>query len=122
MQTFRKLPTMHPRIKNTTDQKWNGTAAQTPGSRVCENITYVHSPQPTARARVRSGAVVDVGLWTLDFGLLLPIHVFFEFPAHDRNRRGLAAPDFQRLGALIEQHTEAVGGPAPGGFGRFEQG
>src|ERR1035441_7274380 len=28
MQTFRKLPTMQPRIKNTTDQNSNGTAAQ----------------------------------------------------------------------------------------------
>jgi len=28
MQTFRKLPTMEPNTKNTTDQKWNGTGAQ----------------------------------------------------------------------------------------------
>ena len=28
MQTLRKLPTMEPNTKNTTDQKWNGTAAQ----------------------------------------------------------------------------------------------
>src|SRR6185295_15831252 len=27
MQTFKKLPTMQPRAKKTTDQKWNGTAA-----------------------------------------------------------------------------------------------
>ena len=29
MQTLRKLPTMERSTKNTTDQKWNGTADQT---------------------------------------------------------------------------------------------
>src|SRR5580698_9647292 len=28
MQTFKKLPTIQPSVKNTTDQKWNGTPAQ----------------------------------------------------------------------------------------------
>jgi hypothetical protein len=34
MQTLRKLPTILPKTKNTTDQKWKGTAAQTAGSKV----------------------------------------------------------------------------------------
>jgi hypothetical protein len=33
MQTFRKLPTMLPKTKKTTDQKWNGTALQMAGSK-----------------------------------------------------------------------------------------
>jgi hypothetical protein len=33
MQKLRKLPTPEPKTKNTTDQKWNGTAAQTAGSK-----------------------------------------------------------------------------------------
>src|ERR1051326_1165480 len=34
MQTLRKLPTMQPRTNSTTDQKWNGTAAQLCESRI----------------------------------------------------------------------------------------
>jgi hypothetical protein len=32
MQTFKRLPTIVPKAKKTTDQKWNGTAAQIWGS------------------------------------------------------------------------------------------
>jgi hypothetical protein len=32
MHTFKKLPTILPNTKNTTDQKWKGTAAQNDGS------------------------------------------------------------------------------------------
>src|SRR5271166_5121885 len=28
MHTFKKLPMTHPKVKNTTDQKWNGTSTQ----------------------------------------------------------------------------------------------
>ena len=38
MQTLRKLPTMEPNTKNTTDQKWNGTAAQLRESNVAESM------------------------------------------------------------------------------------
>src|SRR6266511_5589604 len=34
MQTLRKLPTMLPKAKNTTDQKWNGTRPQTCASKI----------------------------------------------------------------------------------------
>src|SRR5437764_10331590 len=38
MQTLRKLPTIQPNKKNTTDQKWNGTAAQYWGSKMALNM------------------------------------------------------------------------------------
>src|SRR6266699_3452882 len=34
MQTFRKLPTIEPKIKKTTLQKWKGTLCQTSGSNI----------------------------------------------------------------------------------------
>jgi hypothetical protein len=38
MQTFRKLPTMEPNTKNTTDQKGKGTAAQLRESSIVVNM------------------------------------------------------------------------------------
>jgi hypothetical protein len=38
MQTLRKLPTMEPSTKNTTDKKWNGIADQTAGSNAAFTI------------------------------------------------------------------------------------
>src|SRR5215467_9984381 len=34
MQTLRKLPTMVPKTKNTSDQKWNGTTCQLRASKM----------------------------------------------------------------------------------------
>ena len=47
MQTLRKLPTMEPNTKNTTDQKWNGTAAQLRESKVAVSMR----PKSEARSR-----------------------------------------------------------------------
>jgi hypothetical protein len=38
MHTLRKLPHMHPKTKNTTDQKWNGTADQVSRLKMGSNI------------------------------------------------------------------------------------
>ena len=38
MHTLRKLPTIEPNTKNATDQKWNGTLAQTSGSNIADTI------------------------------------------------------------------------------------
>src|ERR1017187_2200242 len=93
MQTLRKLPIMEPNTKNTTDQKWNGTVAQLRESKVAESM-------PSYSA----------------------VNILFQRPAHDFHRVGLAGPQFQGLGALIEQHAETIGGAAACGFGVFEQG
>ena len=73
MQTLRKLPTIEPSTKNTTDQKWNGMAAQLRESKVAEIM-------PVCSA-------VDVLLQRL---------------SHDFQGGGLPGPQFQGLGALIQ--------------------
>jgi len=48
MQTFRKLPTMEPKINITVDQKWNGTAAQVCESKIGSIIAQMLLPGPSA--------------------------------------------------------------------------
>src|ERR1019366_3857239 len=93
MQTLRKLPIMEPNTKNATDQKWNGTAAQMRESKVAENM--------------RGYSAIDI---------------LFQRPAHDLHRCGLAGPQLQSPGALIQQHAETVGGAAARSLGCPEQG
>src|SRR5436190_22003262 len=50
-----------------------------------------------------------------------PVNLLLQRPAHDTQRRGFVRPDLQRLRALMEQHAEAVGRAASGGFRRLEQ-
>src|SRR5208282_6646248 len=48
IHTFRKLPTMQPSTKKTSDQKWNGTAAQFLVSKIASMPINV-APQPIRR-------------------------------------------------------------------------
>src|ERR1035441_4055653 len=71
MQTFRKLPTMAPNTKNTTHQKWEGTAAQ-----LCESNIVVSMRDHLA------------------------IYVLFQCVAHSLDRRLLAGPQFEGFGGI----------------------
>src|SRR5208282_2191359 len=64
MHTFRKLPTMQPSTKKTSDQKWNGTAAQSAvhGRQfTVKNTTPMTDINPLVRPWT-----VDCRLWTMD--------------------------------------------------------
>src|SRR6266403_4812888 len=55
MQTLRKLPTIVPRTKATTDQKWNGTPAQFLESKTASTIEVLF--KGAAHRLERRGAV-----------------------------------------------------------------
>ena len=57
MHTFKKLPTMQPNTKKTSDQKWNGTSAQ----------SAVHGRQSTAENTIpKANGSPLVRLWPAD--------------------------------------------------------
>src|ERR1035441_10653458 len=87
MHTFKKLPTMQPRAKKTSDQKWNGTSDQLCALKIAS----------------------------------MPINTWFQGAAHHIERHAVSSPDFKSRCALMQQHAQAVGRTATGGFGRFEQ-
>src|SRR5476651_2426838 len=51
----------------------------------------------------------------------MPINVLLQRAAHHVERRGFVRPDFERLRALMQQHSEAVRGFATGFFCGGEQ-
>src|SRR5208282_1424727 len=60
IHTFRKLPTMQPSTKKTSDQKWNGTRDQ----------SAVHGLQSTIEnTAAKTGENPPDRLWTVDSGL-----------------------------------------------------
>src|SRR6266404_2999482 len=106
MHTLRKLPTMEPKKKNTTDQKWNGTAAQYCGSKMVLNMIRPQkqwknqkpsSPRPSPPSEGGEGE----GVGNAE-GVLLAIDILFEGAAHDLQGGGPSGPDFERFGALVQ--------------------
>src|SRR5437016_2663182 len=97
MHTFKKLPTMQPKTKKTSDQNCIGTAAQTSGSKMrdmsqmqngeCGMLTAkpeIRMPKPEAQLTEVCSSICfsDFGTRISDFGPGSAIHIPFERSAH----------------------------------------
>src|SRR5665213_4051571 len=105
MTTFRKLPTQAPTAKATAGKNHGRVAASSAKEEVMLNEKRVRRPAAAGRALGRNGASGPRGLLRGNL--------------HDRGgrRRRHSRPDFERFGALVHEHRQAVGMGQAEGFG-----